>query len=215
MKVETSATIRILIADDHPILRKGLVEEIQAHSDMLVVAEAANGREAIDLCKLHRPDIALIDVRMPEVDGITVIERIRQFSPATRSIVLTTAMGDVQMVRAFRVGAHSYLLKNTLRKELVQTIRTVASGQRRILPEVAARMAEHSLDDALSAREIDVLTSASNGRSNKMIADDLRLSEHTVKTHFKNILSKLRANDRTHAVTIALKRGYLDNVNTQ
>lgn len=202
--------IRILIADDHPIMRRGLVEEINSQNGMSVVAEAASGKEAMALLGDLQPDIAIVDLRLPDINGIALITEFRKLSPHARTIVLTTAMGDVQIIRAFQAGAHSYLLKNMLRTELIQTIRTVAAGKRRIPPQVAAQMAKHALDDNLSAREVDVLTCASSGRSNKMIADELRLSEHTVKTHFKNILSKLRANDRTHAVTIALQRGYFE-----
>jgi len=202
--------IRILIADDHPIMRRGLVEEINGQSDMQVVAEAANGQDAVTLFSRHVPDIALIDLRMPDLDGIEVITAIHHRYPAARTIVLTTALGDVQIVRAFRAGAFSYLLKNMLRTELLDTIRAVHRGKKRIPEQVAAQLAEYALDDNLSIREITVLRHASNGQSNKMIADSLQLSEHTVKTHFKNILSKLRANDRTHAVTIATKRGYFD-----
>jgi len=207
--MERTDTIRILVADDHPIMRRGLVEVINGQPAMRVVAEATTGREAIELFSKHAPDVALIDVRMPDEDGINVIEEIRSSFPAARIIVLTTAMGDVQIVRALRAGAFSYLLKSVVRNELIDTIQKVARGQKHIPPQVAAQMAEHAMDEALSSREITVLQCASDGNSNKNIADTLRLSEHTVKTHFKNILGKLQANDRTHAVIIALKRGYL------
>jgi DNA-binding NarL/FixJ family response regulator len=200
-----------LIADDHPIMRRGLTEEINAQPDMHVVAEAENGREAIRLFMQERPDVCLIDLRMPDLDGIDVLESIKTRYPSARIIILTTAPGDVQIVRAFRAGAFSYVLKNMLRLELMDTIRAVHGGRKRIPQSVASVIAEHALDDNLSIREVAVLKSASNGNSNKMIADCLDLSEHTVKTHFKNILSKLRANDRTHAVTIAMKRGYFEH----
>lgn len=202
--------IRVLIADDHPIMRRGLKEEINEQSDLEVVAEAASGREAIDLYLKHVPHVAVIDLRMPDLDGIEVITAIRRRYAIARTIVLTTAIGDVQIVKAFRAGAHSYLLKSMVRKDLIETIRIVAKGQKRIPPEIAAQMAEYSLKDSLSPREVDVLRHAADGNSNKMIADQLTLSEHTVKTHFKNILSKLEARDRTHAVSIAMKRGFLD-----
>lgn len=203
-------SLRIMIADDHPILRRGLVEEINGQADMQVIAEATNGHEAVSMFKEFRPDVSLIDLRMPGLDGIAAIKQIRSVNPTAKTIVLSTAAGDIWVVRSFQAGACSYLLKNMVRKELTSTIRAVAKGVRRVPPEIAEALAEYALDDKLSDREIDVLREASYGNSNKIIADHLRLSEHTVKTHFKNILSKLRANDRTHAVTIALKRGFFD-----
>jgi DNA-binding NarL/FixJ family response regulator len=208
--MERAESISVLIAEDHPIMRRGLADEINSQPDMHVVAEAATGLEATELYFKHRPTVAVLDLRMPGRDGIEVISEVRLRFPQARTIVLTTALGDVQIVRAFRAGASSYLLKSMVRSELTDTIRTVARGKKRIPQEIAAQMAEHALDDDLSNREVDVLRHASNGNSNKMIADQLALSEHTIKTHFKNILSKLRANDRTHAVSIATKRGFLD-----
>jgi len=213
--MESPNTIRILVADDHPILRRGLVEVISGQQGMGVVAEAATGTEVLDLCGKHQPDIALIDVRLPDTEGIGLINELRSRFPGVRIIVLTTAMGDVQILRALRAGASSYLIKSVARSELIETIRKVARGQKHIPPQVAAQMAEHAMDEALSLREITVLQHASNGNSNKIIADTLRLSEHTVKTHFKNILGKLQATDRTHAVMIALRRGYLELPNAQ
>ena len=208
--MEAAEKIKVLIAEDHPIMRRGLSEEINSQADMQVVGEATSGTEAVALFFKYRPDVAVIDLRMPDGDGIQAIGAIRERHPQARTIILTTALGDVQIVRAFRAGARSYLLKSMVRTELIDTIRMVAAGKKRIPPEIAAQMAEHALDDDLSHREVDVLRHASNGNSNKMIADRLSLSEHTVKTHFKNILSKLRANDRTHAVSIVTKRGFLD-----
>jgi len=213
--MESSNMIRILIADDHPILRRGLAEVISGQQGMRVVAEAATGTEVLELYAEHRPDIALIDVRLPDTQGIGLIDELRSRFPGARIIVLTTATGDVQIVRALRAGALSYLSKSVARPELIETIRKVARGQKHIPPQVAAEMAEHAMDEALSMREITVLQHASNGNSNKIIADTLRLSEHTIKTHFKNILGKLQANDRTHAVMIALRRGYLELPNAQ
>lgn len=204
------AQIRVLVADDHPMMRRGLIEEINGQPDLLVVAEAANGREAVALFDQQRPDIALIDIRMQEVDGIEAIRQIRAKYPVAKTIILTTALGDVQVVRAFKAGAFGYLLKHMLRAELLDTIRKVSRGQKQVPREVAEALAEHALDDSLSDREVAVLRQASKGHSNKIIASELRLSEHTVKTHFKNILGKLRANDRTHAVAIAHKRGFFD-----
>jgi DNA-binding NarL/FixJ family response regulator len=200
--------IRVLIADDHPLMRRGLVEEINSQEDMKIVAEAATGRECVQLFDEHRPDVALIDLRMPDLDGIETISAIRAKHPAARTVVLTTELGEAQIFKAFQVGAVSYLLKSMVRKQLIETIRMTANGQRRIPPQIAERLADFAINDALSPREISVLQKAATGCSNKMIADALKLSEHTVKTHFKNILSKLGANDRTHAVTLALQRGY-------
>jgi DNA-binding NarL/FixJ family response regulator len=207
--MDGASVIRILIADDHPIMRRGLTEEINQHDDMRVVCEATNGREAVALYKQHRPDLAILDLHMPELDGIAAIAQIRDFSPVARTILLTTAMGDVQILQAFKSGAYSCVLKNMMRTDLLDVIRTVAGGQRRIPSDIVTLLAEHALTDSLSGREVAVLTSASNGNSNKMIGEELHLSEHTVKTHVKSILQKLGASDRTHAVMIALRRGYI------
>jgi DNA-binding NarL/FixJ family response regulator len=202
--------IRVMAVDDHPLMMAGIVGEINAQADMRVVAEASDGDEALVLFQKHRPDVTLMDIRMPKVDGIAAISSIREQFPQARIIVLTTSAGDVQAVRAFKAGAVGYLLKNLLRRELVETIRLVHKGQKRIPPEVAQQIAEHAADDSITSRELDVLRGVANGNSNKIIADDLNISEHTVKNHVKNILSKLNASDRTHAVMIAIKRGFLD-----
>jgi DNA-binding NarL/FixJ family response regulator len=202
--------IRVMAVDDHPLMMAGIVGEINAQADMRVVAEASDGDEALVLFQKHRPDVTLMDIRMPKVDGIAAISSIREQFPQARIIVLTTSAGDVQAVRAFKAGAVGYLLKNLLRRELVETIRLVHNGQKRIPPEVAQQIAEHAADDSITSRELDVLRGVANGNSNKIIADDLNISEHTVKNHVKNILSKLNASDRTHAVMIAIKRGFLD-----
>jgi DNA-binding NarL/FixJ family response regulator len=202
--------IRVMAVDDHPLMTLGLCGEINAQPDMCVVAEARDGGEALALFRTHRPDVTLMDIRMPRVDGIAAIAAIRHEFPQARIIVLTTAVGDVQAVRAFKAGAVGYLLKNLLRTELVDTIRLVHRGYKRIPPEIAQQIAEHAADDSITPRELDVLRGVANGSSNKIIASDLRISEHTVKNHLKNILAKLAANDRTHAVTIAVRRGFLD-----
>jgi DNA-binding NarL/FixJ family response regulator len=202
--------IRVMAVDDHPLMMAGIVGEINAQADMRVVAEASDGDEAVALFRQHRPDVTLMDVRMPKVDGIAAIASIRRQFPLARIVVLTTSAGDAQAVRAFKAGAVGYLLKNLLRTELVETIRLVHRGQKRIPPEVAQQIAEHAADDSITTRELDVLRGVANGNSNKIIASDLNISEHTVKNHLKSILSKLNASDRTHAVMIALKRGFLD-----
>jgi DNA-binding NarL/FixJ family response regulator len=202
--------IRILIADDHPVVRDGIAFTARAEGDMTVVAEATTGQEAIDQFRAHRPDVTLMDLQMPGMNGIDAMLVIREEFPAARILVITTYSGDVQAARALKAGAKGYLLKGALRKEMVAAIRRVHAGQRYIPHEVAAGIAEHVSSDMLSAREIDVLRSAALGRSNKVIASGLGISEETVKGHMRNILMKLEANDRTHAVTIALKRGFLD-----
>jgi DNA-binding NarL/FixJ family response regulator len=202
--------IRILCVDDHPVLREGIAAILASETDMALVAEAGNGREAIEQFRTHRPDVTLMDLQMPVMNGGEAILAIRKEFPDARIIVLTTYSGDVQADRAFRAGAYGYLLKNMLRKELVETIRTVHSGRRRIPPEIAVEMAEHHADDALTEREIDVLRQVASGNANKIIADHLEISEETVKAHMRKILSKLGANDRTHAVAIAVKRGIID-----
>ena len=202
--------IRVLTADDHYLLRKGIRALVGAESDMQVIAEASTGREAIEEFRAHRPDVALMDLQMPGMNGIEAIIAIRGECPEARIIVLSTYSGDVQVVRALKAGARAYLLKGNVNKELVATIRAVNAGQKRIPPEVAAELAEHTGEDELTEREIDVLRLIAAGNANKEIAAQLGLAEDTVKRHVTNILSKLRANDRTHAVTIGLKRGIID-----
>ncbi len=208
--MNTSAPIRILSVDDHPMLREGIAAVLASEQDMLLVAEASNGREAVEQFRTHRPDVTLMDVQMPEVNGIDAIVKIREEFPDARIIVLTTYTGDAQAARAFKAGAYGYLLKNMVRKELIDTIRSVHAGKKRIPPEIAVEMAQHHSDDALTEREIQVLREVAAGNANKMVAQLLRVSEETVKAHMKSILSKLGANDRTHAVTIAVKRGIID-----
>ena len=202
--------IRILIVDDHPLLREGIAALVGKQADMELVAEASSGREALEQFRQHRPDITLMDLQMPEMDGIEATSVIRGEFPGARIIVLTTHAGDVQVSRALKAGARAYLLKGMLRKELLETIRAVQSGQKRVSPEVAAEIAEHSADDALTPREVDVLRLVAKGNANKGVAAQLSLTEETVKSHIRNILSKLQASDRTHAVAIAVKRGIID-----
>ena len=202
--------LKILIVDDHPLMRAGISGEVQAQPDMTVIAEAKDGEEAVFLFREHRPDVTLMDVRMPGTNGIDAISAIRQEFPTARIVVLTTYGGDVQAFRAFKAGAVGYLQKNMLRTELVDTIRLVHAGHRRIPPEVALDMAEHATDESMTTRELEVLSNVAKGHSNKIIAAELSISEHTIKNHLKSILAKLNASDRTHAVTIAVKRGMLD-----
>jgi DNA-binding NarL/FixJ family response regulator len=202
--------IRVLAVDDHPVLRDGIAALVSNQPDMQLVAEASNGREAVEQYRKHHPDITLMDLQMPEMGGIDAMGAILSEFPGARIIVLTTYVGDVQVMRALNAGARAYLLKGLLRKELLETIRAVHAGQKRIPPEVAAEIAEHATDDALTPREIGVLQLIGGGNANKEIAAQLSITEETVKGHVKNILAKLGANDRTHAVTIGLKRGIID-----
>jgi DNA-binding NarL/FixJ family response regulator len=204
-----TAPIRILSVDDHALLRGGIAALIATQPDMKLVAEASTGREAVQLFRTHRPDVTLMDIQMPEVDGIDALMAIRSEFPHARVIVLTTYSGDVQAKRALKAGAQAYLLKSLLQKELLGAIRDVHAGRKSIGQEVAAQLANHAVDDALTVREVEVLQLVAAGNANKIIADRLSLSEDTIKGHVKNILSKLGANDRTHAVTIGLKRGII------
>jgi len=196
--------------DDHALLREGIAALLGNQPDMELVAEATNGREAVEIFRKHQPDVTLMDLQMPEMNGIDALSAIRGEFPDARVIVLTTYTGDVQVFRALKAGARAYLLKGLLRKELIETIRAVHAGQKRLAPEIASEVAEHATDDGLTPREVDVLRLIAGGNANKEIAAQLSLTEETVKGHVKNILAKLGANDRTHAVTIGLKRGIFE-----
>ncbi|KGM56241.1 LuxR family transcriptional regulator [Lysobacter daejeonensis GH1-9] len=206
---DTDKPIRILTVDDHPLLREGIAGVISGENDMQLVGEACTGHEAIAAFRAYLPDVTLMDLQMPELNGVDAIVQIRDEFPAARIIVLTTYSGDVQALRALRAGAQGYLLKSSLRKELLDTIRAVVAGRRRIPPEIAAEIAEHVTDRDLTTREIEILKGVAAGNSNKRIAAQLSISEETVKTHVKSVLSKLDAHDRTHAVTIAIRRGII------
>ena len=199
--------IRILAVDDHPLLRAGVAALIGTQPDMTVVGEATSGREAIESFRSTRPDITLMDLQMPEMDGIDAILAIRSEFPNARIIVLTTYEGDALAYRALKAGARAYILKGMVRKDLLSAIRTVHAGHKHIQSEVAVGLADHAADDPLTEREIQVLSMIGDGNSNKIIADKLSITEHTVKGHVKSILSKLGASDRTHAVKLGLKRG--------
>jgi DNA-binding NarL/FixJ family response regulator len=204
------SSIRIMSVDDHALLRQGIAALIKTQPDMQLVAEASDGEEAIAQFRAHRPDVTLMDVQMPNVNGVEAISRIRSEFQDAKILVLSTYAGDVQILRAIKAGALGYLLKGNVRTELLEAIRTVHAGRKRIPPEIAAELAEHAADDQLSSREMDVLRLIGTGNANKQIADKLLIGETTVKNHISNILSKLGANDRAHAVTIALQRGIIE-----
>ena len=202
--------IRILSVDDHPLFRGGIAALLATQADMTLVAEAANGREAIAQFRAHQPDITLMDLQMPEMNGLDALMAIRGEFPEARIIVLTTYKGDVQVLRAMQVGARAYLLKNLLDKELLGTIRAVHAGRKALATEASYELAEHATDDALTPAEIDVLRLIAGGNANKEIAAQLSITEETVKGRVKNILAKLGANDRTHAAMIGVRRGIIE-----
>jgi DNA-binding NarL/FixJ family response regulator len=207
---EGSAQIRILAVDDHALVREGIAVLLSNEPDMALVAEASNGREAVQQFRAHRPDITLMDLQMPEMNGLDAIISIQGEFPEAKIIVLTTYKGDVQILRALKAGARGYLLKNTFHKELLDTIRAVHAGKKALSPEASYEIAEHATDDALTPAEINVLRLIAAGNANKQIADQLSITEETVKGRVKNILSKLGANDRTQAAMIGLKRGIIE-----
>jgi len=206
----TDPQIRVLVVDDHPMLREGVAAVLALQPDMVLVGEAGNGAEAVARHRELRPDVTLMDLQMPGMTGLEAIEAIRAEVPAARIVVLTTYAGDVQALRALKAGATGYLLKSALRRELLDTIRNVHAGRRQLQPEVAHDIAIHAVDEALSEREIHVLRLVAAGRANKQIAWDLSLSEDTVKAHLKSIFAKLDVADRTHAVTVAARRGVIE-----
>jgi DNA-binding NarL/FixJ family response regulator len=203
------ASIRILAVDDHPVFRTGIAGLVADQPDMSLVAEASNGREAIQQFRAHRPDVTLMDLQMPELSGLDATIAIRSEFPEARIIVLTTYAGDVQILRALKAGARAYLLKNLLHKELLETIRAVHAGKKALSPDASFQVAEHATDDALTPGEIEVLGLIAEGNANKEIAARLSVTEETVKGRVRNILGKLGANDRTHAAMIGLKRGII------
>jgi len=205
-----TSQIRVLTVDDHPLVRQGIAGLVGVQQDMVLVGEASDGREAIQQFRTHHPDVTLMDLQMPEMNGIDAILAIRNEFPDARVIVLTTYTGDVQVLRALKAGAQAYLLKNALHKQLLETIRAVHAGKKTLSPEVSYEIAEHATDDSLTPAEIAVLRLIAAGNANKQIADQLSITEETVKSRVKNILSKLGANDRTHAAMIGLKRGIID-----
>jgi DNA-binding NarL/FixJ family response regulator len=209
MPTESARVIGVLAVDDHPLLREGIAALISKQTDMRLLGEASSGREAVEQFRLLNPDVVLMDVQMPEMDGIDAMIAIREKCPAAKIIVLTTYAGDALAQRALMAGAQAYVLKGSVRRELIDTIRAVYRGLRRVHPDVAVELAEHMGDEVLSAREVRVLSLIAAGNSNKQIARELTITEETAKAHVKSILGKLRANDRTHAVTLALARGII------
>ncbi len=202
--------IRVLTVDDHHLVRDGIAMVLEAQPDMRLIGQASNGREAIALFRELRPDVTLMDLRMPDMSGLETIATIRAEFPDARIVVLTTYSGDVQAAAALKAGASGYLLKSLVRRELLETIRAVHRGKRRVPAEIASEIAEHVADDALTQREVDILKRVAAGWSNKQVAAQLEISDGTVKSHMKSILEKLGARDRTHAVMIAIKRGIFD-----
>ena len=202
--------ISILLVDDHPMLREGVAAVIQLQPDMVLVGEAEDGRAAVDSFLRLQPDVTLMDLQMPGMGGVEAIQAIRAESPGARILVLTTYAGDVQALRAMKAGAAGYLLKSSLRKELIETIRTIHAGRRHVSAEIASEIAVHAVDERLSDREIAILSLVANGHANKQIAWKLSISEETVKAHLKSIFAKLDVADRTHAVTVAARRGFIE-----
>jgi DNA-binding NarL/FixJ family response regulator len=207
--MSTQTTIRVLSADDHPLLREGIAAVINSQPDMTMVAQASTGREAISLFREHRPDVTLMDLRLPDISGIDALSAIRSEFPEARIVMLTTFEGDVEIHRSLEAGARGYVLKNMPPKELIEVVRQVNAGKKRIPQQVAAQLADHIADESLTVREIDVLRHVAGGNRNRDIAEQLSISEETVKVHVKHIMEKLGASDRTAAVTIAVRRGII------
>jgi DNA-binding NarL/FixJ family response regulator len=208
-------SIRILAVDDHPLFRNGIAALLATQPDMSLVGEASNGREAIQQFRVHRPDITLMDLQMPEMNGLDALVAIRSEFPEARIIMLTTYRGDIQVMRSMQVGARAYLLKNLLDKELLDTIRAVHAGKRTLSAEASYELAEHATDAVLTPGEVDVLRLIADGNANKQIAARLSITEETVKGRVKNILSKLGANDRTHAAMIGVRRGIIEYIDSK
>ena len=207
---DDAGLIRILVVDDHPLVREGIARQIELEADMTLVAGASNGREAIQQFREHRPDVTLMDLQMPEMSGLDALIAIRNEFPGARILVLTTYKGDVQIMRALQAGARGYLLKNSLNEELMGAIRTVHAGRKALSAEASIEIAEHATDDPLTPAELRVLRLIAEGKANKEIAAQLSVSEETVKGQVRNILSKLGANDRTHAAMIGVARGMVE-----
>jgi DNA-binding NarL/FixJ family response regulator len=205
-----TSRIKVLTVDDHPVLRDGLAAILGGQDDMEVIGEAANGEDAVAQFVRLRPDVTLMDLQMPGMGGIEAIEAIRRQHPSAKIMVLTTYEGDVQAVRALKAGASGYLLKSSIRRQLVEAIRTVHAGKRFLPPDVAQEIAMHAADEPLSRREIDVLRGVAAGKANKQVAWELSVSEDTIKAHMKTIFAKLDVADRTHAVMVAMRRGYFE-----
>jgi len=203
--------MKVLVADDHPLLRAGIAAVISGEADIQLVGEACTGREAVERFRALRPDVTVMDVQMPEMDGVEATAAIIAECPDARVIMLSTYRGDTKAYRALKAGACGYMLKSTMRTDLIEALRTVHAGRRHIPIEIAAELAEHMVESSLSTRELEVLRRVAAGNSNRAVADQLCLSEDTVKSHMKNISAKLGANDRTHAVMIAVRRGIIDS----